>query len=94
MTKFQKCVVSFLFLIPLSWGTASAALLRDHVEEGYTTLRDNVVETWNDPQHYDLYVPMITWHARYAYDHDKAKSYNENPWGAGFGQSRWDEKGN
>jgi palmitoyl transferase len=35
-----------------------------------------------------------TWHARFAYDKEKTDKYNERPWGAGFGQSRWDEKGN
>ncbi len=94
MTVFQKLGAIFIFLASLVSNTATAAKLLDHIDAGYTTLRDNVVETWDNPQHYDLYVPVITWHARYAYDHDKAKSYNERPWGAGFGQSRWDEKGN
>ena len=71
----------FSLFNPAELGDRLGGTVTRHVEEGYTTLRDNVVETWNDPQHYDLYVPMITWHARYAYDHDKAKSYNENTWG-------------
>lgn len=33
-------------------------------------------------------------HARFAYDKDKTDRYNERPWGAGFGVSRWDDKGN
>lgn len=49
---------------------------------------------WTAPEHYDLYVPAITWHARFAYDKEKTDKYNERPWGAGFGQSRWDDKGN
>ena len=36
----------------------------------------------------------ITWHARFAYDKEKTDEYNERPWGAGFGVSRWDDKGN
>lgn len=60
----------------------------------FTTFTDNVAQTWNEPEHYDLYIPAITWHARFAYDKEKTDRYNERPWGAGFGQSRWDEKGN
>ncbi|PWW08037.1 lipid IV(A) palmitoyltransferase PagP [Mangrovibacter plantisponsor] len=60
----------------------------------FSTLTGNIAETWREPQHYDLYVPAITWHARFAYDKEKTDKYNERPWGAGFGVSRWDEKGN
>lgn len=60
----------------------------------FDTFKDNVSETWQQPEHYDLYVPAITWHARFAYDKEKTDRYNERPWGAGFGQSRWDDKGN
>lgn len=60
----------------------------------FDTFKDSVVETWQQPQHYDLYIPAITWHARFAYDKEKTDRYNERPWGAGFGRSRWDEKGN
>ena len=60
----------------------------------FNTFTDNVAETWQQPEHYDLYIPAITWHARFAYDKEKTDRYNERPWGGGFGQSRWDEKGN
>lgn len=60
----------------------------------FGTLTDNVARTWQAPQNYDLYVPAITWHARFAYDKEKWEKYNERPWGAGFGVTRWDEKGN
>ncbi|MBA8274508.1 lipid IV(A) palmitoyltransferase PagP [Escherichia fergusonii] len=60
----------------------------------WQTLGNNVAETWQQPEHYDLYIPAITWHARFAYDKEKTDRYNERPWGGGYGQSRWDEKGN
>lgn len=74
-------------------GNASASF-SSTLSEGYHTLSNNVAQTWNEPEHYDLYVPAITWHARFAYDKEKTDKYNERPWGAGFGVSRWDEKGN
>jgi len=58
----------------------------------FNTFTDNVAETWQQPEHYDLYIPAITWHARFAYDKEKTDRYNERPWGGGFGQSRCDEK--
>ena len=37
----------------------------------FSTFTDNVAQTWNEPEHYDLYIPAITWHARFAYDKEK-----------------------
>ncbi len=59
-----------------------------------SALSGNVHGTWYNPQHVDLYVPVITWHARFAYDTRKLEHYNEHPWGAGIGKSRRDRKGN
>lgn len=88
----------FLFLVVISGqlvcSSFAQASLTATVKDGYNTLTDNIAQTWNSPEHYDLYVPAITWHARFAYDEEKIEKYNERPWGAGFGASRWDEKGN
>ncbi|MGS9112195.1 lipid IV(A) palmitoyltransferase PagP, partial [Salmonella enterica subsp. enterica serovar Infantis] len=37
----------------------------------FNTFNDNVAETWRQHYHFDLYVPAITWHARFAYDNEK-----------------------
>jgi palmitoyl transferase len=37
----------------------------------FSTFTDNVAQTWKEPEHYDLYIPAITWHARFAYDKEK-----------------------
>lgn len=60
----------------------------------FETFSDDVRRTWRQPEHYDLYLPVIVWHARFAYDKEKTDRYNERPWGGGFGQSRQDDKGN
>ncbi len=52
----------------------------------------NIVETWNSGT-YDLYVPVHTWHNRLFYDREHIDKYNEEPWGIGFGKSRYDEDG-
>lgn len=86
-----SCIVFFssLMIMPVALANQSSVL-----GDAWNTLTDNVSQTWNEPQHYDLYVPAITWHARFAYDKEKTDRYNERPWGIGFGQDRWDDSGN
>ena len=89
--KVSKYVAIFFFVFIqlISVGKVFA-----NADEWMTTFRENIAQTWQQPEHYDLYIPAITWHARFAYDKEKTDRYNERPWGGGFGQSRWDEKGN
>ena len=77
----------FVFIQLISVGKVFA-----NADEWMTTFRENIAQTWQQPEHYDLYIPAITWHARFAYDKEKTDRYNERPWGGGFGLSRWDEK--
>lgn len=60
----------------------------------WETLKTNSVETWHSPGPHELYLPLFTWHAPFAWDKDKRDDYNENPWGAGYGLSRYDAEGN
>ncbi len=80
-------IFSFVFIQLISVGKVFA-----NADEWITTFRENIAQTWQQPEHYDLYIPAITWHARFAYDKEKTDRYNERPWGGGFGLSRWDEK--
>lgn len=83
------CVLTLLVSFSASAATAGAAL-----KAGWNSFSDSVAQTWSAPQHYDLYVPAITWHNRWTYDDAHIRKYNERPWGAGGGISRWDDKGN
>ena len=78
----------------LTLSSAHAATLGDGIADTWHSFRDNVSQTWNEPQTVDLYVPAITWHNRWTYDKEKTDRYNERPWGAGGGVSRYDQKGN
>lgn len=80
-------IFSFVFIQLISVGKVFA-----NADEWMTTFRENIAQTSQQPEHYDLYIPAITWHARFAYDKEKTDRYNERPWGGGFGLSRWDEK--
>jgi len=63
------------------------------VSSWWNGFTDTVAQTWNDPQHTDLYLPFISWHARFMYDKEKTDHYNENPWGGGLGVSRYNDSG-
>ncbi|CAM3658752.1 lipid IV(A) palmitoyltransferase PagP [Rahnella victoriana] len=56
--------------------------------------KDNVSQTWNEPQYTDIYLPFLSWHNRYMYDKHKTDNYNEMPWGGGIGVSRYTPEGN
>lgn len=86
---FLSCILTS----PVSFST-SAATTGAALKAGWNTFSDNVAQTWSAPGNVDLYVPAITWHNRWTYDDAHIKKYNERPWGAGGGVSRWDEKGN
>lgn len=92
----MKSVDITLFLIVggLLVSSNANASFSSTLSEGFHTFTYNVAQAWNENEHYELYVPSITWHARFAYDQEKIDRYNERPWGAGFGISRKDEKGN
>ncbi|WP_369788881.1 lipid IV(A) palmitoyltransferase PagP [Rouxiella sp. WC2420] len=59
----------------------------------WSSWKNDVSTTWSAPQRHDLYLPVITWHNRLTYDRAHTDNYNERPWGAGYGISRYDEKG-
>jgi hypothetical protein len=42
----------------------------------------------------EFYVPVHTYHMRWAYTQEKIDSYQENTFGLGYGHGRFDEKGN
>ncbi|MDY9239144.1 lipid IV(A) palmitoyltransferase PagP, partial [Escherichia coli] len=71
-------IFSFVFIQLISVGKVFA-----NADEWMTTFRKNIAQTWQQPEHYDLYIPAITWHARFAYDKEKTDRYNERPWGGG-----------
>lgn len=61
----------FVFIQLISVGKVFA-----NADEWMTTFRENIAQTWQQPEHYDLYIPAITWHARFAYDKEKTDRYN------------------
>jgi palmitoyl transferase len=74
---------------------AEAAIYGEQrIAQWWDGFKQDVTETWDHPQSYDLYLPFLTWHNRFTYDKEKTDRYNERPWGGGFGVSRYNADGN
>jgi len=63
-------------------------------ESLWSAYENNIAETWNAPQHQDLFLPVLTRHNRHTHNEKQIDGYNEHPWGGGYGVSRYDKKGN
>ena len=92
MLKKFVYVIYTLFMFFVSAANAEAKICRYELEDFWDKIENNLKQTWNGGT-YDLYVPVWTWHNRLFYDKDKIEKYNEEPWGIGFGVSRYDEDG-
>ena len=58
----------------------------------FATVCHRLHQIWYEGDN-ELYVPTYAWHNRYMYPKWKIGTYNENPWGGGFGKSFYDENG-
>ncbi len=66
-----------------------------NADEWMTTFRENIAQTRQQPEHYDLYIPAITRACTFRLrQRKKPIAITSDRGGGGFGLSRWDEKGN
>ncbi|CNJ51282.1 lipid IV(A) palmitoyltransferase PagP [Yersinia intermedia] len=102
-------IINTCILSSLWWGQVTAVLADKHSlparisieqreqqgDDGnvWQRLTSNILLTWDSPNQ-ELYIPLNTWHNRWTYDDDKIESYNERPWGIGYGRYRYDEDNN
>jgi len=63
-------------------------------ESWWSSFKGDITDTWTSPQQQDIYLPVLTRHNRHTHSKSQIDSYNEHPWGGGYGVSRYDEKGN
>lgn len=94
MNRHISAAMLGCFLTASVTTSVSAQTAFQTIHSGWNSFSDNVAQTWSQPQNYDFYLPAITWHNRWTYDREHIDRYNERPWGAGAGISRWDDKGN
>ena len=81
-------LTAFVLVLPLK----AHAGISEALGNWGRTIKNNVVTTWHEHS-YDAYVPLYAWHNRLTYDRAHINKYNENPWGAGLGFSRFDSDG-
>lgn len=92
--------ISCLMLVACFFSSQAIAtneiILKDDnfIKSVYNDFKFKVSDTWYNNNNKDFYLPLITWHNRWTYDKEKTDNYNERPWGAGYGVSKYDQKGN
>ena len=87
MKNIGRIFTMALFVFPVM------AVAVENEEVATRTWEDEFWDTWHAPN-WECVIPVNTWHNRWFYDHEKAHSYNERPWGFGGGKYRYDEDGN
>lgn len=60
----------------------------------FSQIVEDAKNHWDKSVDSDIYLPLYTWHNRYVYTSEKIATFNENPWGLGYGKSYIDEKQN
>ena len=85
-------VVLFLVVSPLH--AEPKVYGEQRIHRWWDAVTDDIAQTWEQPDRYDLYLPFLSWHARFMYDKEKTDNYNEMPWGGGLGVSRYNDEGN
>ncbi|RVQ90336.1 phospholipid:lipid A palmitoyltransferase [Enterobacter hormaechei] len=85
-------VVLFLVVSPLH--AEPKVYGEQRIHRWWDAVTDDIAQTWEQPDRYDLYLPFLSWHARFMYDKEKTDNYNEMPWGGGRGVSRYNDEGN
>lgn len=74
-------VVLFLVVSPLH--AEPKVYGEQRIHRWWDAVTDDIAQTWEQPDRYDLYLPFLSWHARFMYDKEKTDNYNEMPWGWG-----------
>ncbi|STW06141.1 lipid A acylation protein PagP [Klebsiella grimontii] len=94
MQRCLRVAWGIVFIFAFSVQAETKIYGEQRVSGWWNWLKNDVSQTWNEPQNYDLYLPFLSWHNRFMYDKEKTDNYNEMPWGGGFGVSRYNQEGN
>jgi palmitoyl transferase len=62
----------------------------DEDASAWTKAGHGLAQIWNEGSN-DFYLPFHTHHMRYAYSREKIDSYQEHPFGLGFGRSLYED---
>ncbi|MDR1694270.1 MAG: lipid IV(A) palmitoyltransferase PagP [Lactobacillaceae bacterium] len=86
-------LIKLLFFFLLIFSSSNADAGDYSLSSLWGKFKHNTSETWKNPDGYDVFVPFTMWHNRLTYDKEHLEKYNEEPWGIGFGMTRYDEDG-
>lgn len=65
MRMFLAVVWTVLLLLTTPTLAAEPEPSTGRVSGWWNSLTSGVAQTWEDPQYHDLYLPFISWHARF-----------------------------
>lgn len=76
-------VVLFLVVSPLH--AEPKVYGEQRIHRWWDALTEDISQTWEQPDRYDLYLPFLSWHARFMYDKEKNGQLQRNAVGRGAG---------
>ncbi len=82
--------ILIMCLQPVSYADKHSS--NENTSPVFKTISNRLNQIWTQGQT-EVYLPTYAWHNRYTYSKSKINTYNENPWGGGFGKSLYDEDG-
>ena len=59
----------FVFIFPLH--AEPGVYGEQRISRWWNALTEDISQTWHQPERYDLYLPFLSWHARFMYDKEK-----------------------
>ncbi|MDH0360596.1 hypothetical protein N7298_17595, partial [Aeromonas caviae] len=71
MRRCLRIVWGTLFIFAFAVQAETKVYGEQRVSGWWNWLKDDVSQTWNQPQNYDLYLPFLSWHNRFMYDKEK-----------------------
>lgn len=67
MRRCLRIVWGTLFIFAFAVQAETKVYGEQRVSGWWNWLKDDVSQTWNQPQNYDLYLPFLSWHNRFMY---------------------------
>jgi palmitoyl transferase len=79
-----------LFRLATLLATLAATAFAQAADEPSWTdqVKDRLSDVWNNGDH-ELYVPLYTYHLPFAYSQEKIDTYQETPYGLGYGRGKY-----
>lgn len=80
----KRIMLALALMMIMTIGSAQAT-----IEDFINGVEKNIKTTYREGT-YNMMLPLRVWHNRLTYDKEHIDKYNEEPWGLGFGLTRYD----